>query len=250
MEIKNNTVLITGGATGIGLALAEAFLKAGNRVIICGRRENKLREAQARLPGIVTRVCDVAEGKEREKLSQWTAENYPDLNVLVNNAGIQRQIDLQKGWDGLSACCGEIVTNFSAPVHLSAYFIPRLMRQKTAAIVNVSSGLGFVPMASTPVYCATKAALHSFSVSLRHQLRDTSVKVFELIPPMVDTDLDKADRSTEDDRGYRGIAPAEVAQAALKGLAEDQYEIAVGQAQKLVDGARTNFEQIFKHLNH
>jgi uncharacterized oxidoreductase len=248
MNIKGNTILITGGGTGIGLALAEAFLREGNEVIICGRRKNRLAAAKMRFPQLHIRQCDVADAGTRKDLFGWATASFPDLNILVNNAGIQRDIDFTKGTAEVLKAEGEIAINLEAPIHLSALFIPHLAKQKESAIVNVSSGLGFVPMAIMPVYCATKAGLHSFSVSLRHQLKETSIKVFELVPPMVDTELDGGAR---DDRAqeYRGIPPAEVAEATLKAIAKDEFEIAVGQAQFLRAGSRSDPDNTFQKLN-
>ena len=248
MKTAGNTVLITGGATGIGFSLAKAFLVAGNEVIICGRREDKLKEAKNKLPMIHYKVCDVSKEKERESLFNWVRSNFKDINILVNNAGIQRTIDLKKGTHCLLDVESEIETNLTAPIHLSAYFIPLLLKQKEAAIVNVSSGLGFVPMAWFPVYCATKAAVHSFSLSLRHQLRNTSIKIFEIIPPMVDTELDKGARRGRGQQN-RGIPPAEVAEATLKALENNEYEVAVGMAEGLRMGARNNPEETFQNMN-
>ena len=179
MKISGNTILITGGATGIGFALADVFSEAGNEVIICGRRLEKLDQAKRRLPRVKAIQCDISDAKDRSALFNWTVKNFPTLNILVNNAGIQRQIDFRKGTKPLSGGEDEIETNFRAPVHLAALFIPHLKKQQEAAIVNISSGLAFIPLAAVPVYCATKAAIHSFSLSLRHQLRETSIKVFE-----------------------------------------------------------------------
>ena len=248
MKIKGNTILITGGATGIGFSLAEAFVDAGNEVIICGRRENKLKEVKDKLPQIHTRVCDLSKEKERKSLYDWVSSNFKDINILVNNAGIQRMVNLRKGTRDLFDGEDEIEINLTAPVHLSAYFIPLLLKRKEAAIVNISSGLGFVPIASMPVYCATKAAIHSFSLSLRHQLKDTSIKVFEIIPPIVDTGLDKGARG---ERGQqdRGIPPSEVARATLKALENEEYELAVGMAENLRMGSRNNPEQTFQNIN-
>jgi uncharacterized oxidoreductase len=248
MKTTDNTILITGGATGIGLALAEVFLQEGNQVLICGRRKERLLAAQGKFPKIQIKVCDVADAGERQALFEWATANFPDLNVLVNNAGIQRQIDFTKGTKELLSGEDEIQINFSAPVQLSASFIPHLIKQEEAAIVNVSSGLGFVPLTIMPVYCATKAAIHSFSWSLRHQLRKTKVKVFEVIPPTVDTELDRGARGRRRQE-YRGIPPADVAEATLSGLAKDEFEIAVGQAQGLRTGTRQEAEQIFQRMN-
>jgi uncharacterized oxidoreductase len=248
MKIRGNTILITGGATGIGFSLAEEFVKASNEVIICGRRKNKLEEAKEKLPQIHSKVCDLSKEADRGSLYDWISSNFKDINILVNNAGIQRMIDFKKGTSELFNGEDEIEINLKAYVHLAAYFTPMFMERKEAAIINVSSGLGFVPLAIMPVYCATKAAIHSFSISLRHQLKDTSVKVFEVIPPIVDTELDKGarDRRGQEDRG---IPPAEVVKAVIAGLEKDEYEIAIGMAQNLRMGARNNFDQIFQNMN-
>lgn len=248
MKTVGNTVLITGGATGIGLALTELFLKKGNEVVICGRREQALREAKAKFPQVHSRRCNIADPEERKALYEWSTEIFPGLNILVNNAGIQRQIDFRKGAEDLLAGEDEIKTNLQAPIHLSALFIPHLMEQSESAIMNVSSGLGFIPLAIMPVYCATKAALHSFSLSLRHQLRETPVKVFEIIPPIVDTELDKGARERRGQKD-RGIQPVEVAEATLRGLAQDEYEVPVEKAQFLRMGARSEPERIFQMIN-
>jgi uncharacterized oxidoreductase len=249
MKTSNNTVLITGGATGIGLRLAEEFVKANNDVIICGRREEKLNEAKSKLPQIHTRVCDVSGTKDRESLFNWITTNFRNINVLVNNAGIQRMLELKNGIRELTRTESEIDINLTSTVHLSAYFIPLFIQQKESAIINVSSGLAFIPIAAMPIYCATKAALHSFTISLRHQLKDTSVKVFEIIPPTVDTDLDKGSR-TQRNMAYRGIPPSEVASSTMKALANDEFEHAVGQAQNLVAASRSNFDEQFNRMNH
>lgn len=247
MKVRGNTVLITGGATGIGFALAEAFVREGNEVIICGRREEKLREAKGKLPSIHTKRCDLSEEKERQELHEWIISNFKNVNVLVNNAGIQRMIDLRKGNEAMRGE-DEVEVNFKACVHLSALFIPDFLKQKEAAIINVSSGLAFIPLAAVPVYCATKAAIHSFTLSLRHQLKDTGIKVFEIIPPIVDTELD---RGAREERGQedRGIKPEEVAISALKSIKQDQFEIAIGMAEGMREGARKNPEEVFKRVN-
>ena len=248
MKIQGNTVLITGGATGIGFSLAQAFVEAGNHVVICGRREAKLREVKSKLPQVHTRICDLSKEDKRTLLYEWVSSNFDDVNILVNNAGIQRMIDLKKGINELSAGEDEIEVNLKACVHLSAFFIPLFLKKEEAAIINVSSGLCFVPIAMMPVYCATKAAIHSFTQSLRHQLRDTSIRVFEVIPPTVDTELDKGAR-TRRRQEDRGIPPVEVAKATLKALENNQYEVTIGMAENLRMGAMTNPEQVFQNIN-
>ena len=248
MKTRGNTVLITGGATGIGFALAGSFVRAGNTVIICGRRKDKLQEAKKKLPPIHIRPCDLSKDKERQALFIWTKENFKGMNILINNAGVQAMIDLKKGAQEPVNGKNEIETNLMAPISLSAYFIPWLIKRKEAAIINVSSGLAFVPIAAMPVYCATKAAIHSFTVSLRYQLRDTPIKVFELVPPAVDTELGKG-TAGEGEPEYRGLPPGEVAQAALSAMADNEYEIFVGEAKDLAMRARTNPEQAFQNIN-
>lgn len=231
MKVSGNTLLITGGATGIGFALAEAFVKAGSEVIICARTEENLKQAQERLPQLHVKKCDISKEADCDELYTWATENFKDLNVLVNNAGIQRMIDFKKGTEDLirnRAIDGEdeIAVNFKSLVYLTALFTPYLLKQNEAAIVNVSSGLAFHPMPLLPVYSATKAAVHTFSIALRHQLEGTSVKVFELIPPMVDTNLDKGARKARG-QTYFGITTDEFIQPAIKAFEEDEYEIRV-----------------------
>ena len=248
MNIKGNTILITGGATGIGFALAEALVKTGNTVIICGRREKRLNEAKEKIPALYTRKCDVTQETDRETLFDWISTEFKSLNMLVNNAGIQKMIDFTTGAEGLFTRDDEINTNLTAPIDMAALFAPFLMRQKAAAIINVSSGLGFVPIAAMPVYCATKAALHSFSISLRYQLRNTTVKVFEIIPPAVETELGRSEGDEEP--GYPGMKPAVLAQEVLESLAKDNYEIPVGEAKGLVEGSCRDFQKAFDDMNH
>ena len=195
MEISGHTVLVTGGASGIGLALAERLLAAGNNVIICGRREDKLREAAAKHAGLRTRACDLAEPAQRVELVAWAADRFPDLDVLVNNAGIQQRLQLAQS-PAWAAIHQELAINLEAHVHLATLCIPHFRGKRRSAIVNVTSGLAFVPLAAVPVYCATKAAMHSFTLSLRQQLADTPIEVVEIIPPAVNTDLGGAGSHT------------------------------------------------------
>jgi uncharacterized oxidoreductase len=246
MKTSGNTILITGGGTGIGFSMAQAFSQAGNGVLICGRREAKLLEAQRRLPSLKVKVGDISSEEGRENLATWAMSL--GVNVLINNAGMQRMVDFTRGLPSLIEGDNEIRCNLEGPVYFTARLVPHLMRQKEAAIFNVSSALGFVPLAIMPVYCATKAAIHSFSVSLRHQLSASGIKVFEVIPPTVDTELDRGARARRGQTN-RGIPPEEVAQAVMKAMAEDRFEIAVGMAVNLISGSGTNFEQLFKSMN-
>ena len=243
MNTTNNTILITGGTSGIGLAFAEEFFKRGNTVIICGRRENRLQEIAAKWPGMVTRVCDVANAKNREDLANWTIENYPDVNVVMNNAGVQLLTDLTKPVD-LSRVQNEVETNFIAPVHLSSLFAPHLATKGAAAIINISSGLAFVPLAFMPVYCATKAAIHSLTLSLRYQLKDTAVKVFEIAPPAVDTELG-SDRRTDKTKSHGGLPVQDFLKEAMEALESDLLEAPIAWAKN----SREKREAMFETMN-
>ena len=242
MELGGNTVLITGGASGIGLGLAERFLRAGSEVIICGRRKEKLREAKEKHPKLTTRVCDVANGSDRVSLCRWAVEAFPRLNLLVNNAGIQLRVQLGDAgqWDQIRE---EIAINLDAPIHLSTLFAPHLKAQGRAAIWNVTSGLGFAPMARVPVYCATKAALHSFTISLRHQLAGTPVQVVEVIPPAVDTDLGGPGLHTF------GVAIAEFLDAVLPRIAAGDLEVAHGFSLQTSRASRQELDETSRRMN-
>jgi uncharacterized oxidoreductase len=226
MNLFGNTMLITGGATGIGFALADEFLRKGNTVIICGRRADRLEQAQKALPGLIVRVCDVTDQKQREALFAWATTAYPALNVLVNNAGIQRDLDFTRGLAGLDAGESEIEVNLVAPVELSALFVPFLMQRENAAIINVSSGLALRPQSAArmPVYTATKAGLHAFSLSLRAQLKDTGVEVVEIIPPAVISELNPEGRRR---RGslFSGLSAGEYAAGVIRKMEQGEVEI-------------------------
>jgi len=250
MNISGNTVLVTGGATGIGFALAEAFQKAGNRVIICGRRADRLREAQDRLPGIQVFACDVSEEDERHRLVNWLGENAPDLNVLVNNAGIQRDIDFTSGPAALSGP-SELRTNLEAPIALAALLVPQLQTRANAAIINVTSGMMFRPSARMPVYSTTKLALHAFSGALREQLAPLGIKVYEAVPPLIlDTELNPEGRakaraadSRPDHVRFAGLViptSAEYADSVLQNLENDVPEFGFGMSEESLRLSRLN----------
>ncbi|MFY4776516.1 SDR family oxidoreductase [Metabacillus sp. RGM 3146] len=241
MKLSGNTILITGGGSGIGLAFAERFIKAGSKVIVCGRRENVLQNVKEKFPSIVTRVVDVSIESERVELFDWVTANYPELNVLVNNAGIQQRInvlnaDVKKDWGYFNK---EINTNIEAPFHLSMLFAPFFATKEDASIINVTSGLAFTPAMFAPIYSATKAALHSFTMSLRYQLSDTSVKVIEVAPPAVNTDLGGVGLHTF------GEPLDAFADGIFKGLEEGKKEIGYGTS---VDAMRMSRDEIDQHV--
>ena len=216
MKVEGNTILITGGATGIGLALAESFLKLGNQVIICGRRKERLIEVQKMHPDLHIVECDVSDENGRNSLFKYVTENFNDINVLVNNAGIQRAIDLTDGIKGLEGE-NEIKINLEAPIYLSALFIPFLNSKEESAIINISSGLAITPLAAVPVYCATKAGVHTFTKCLRLQLSDTNIKVFEVLPPIVISELNMEYRKKIGTTNV-GIKADKCAAAIIEGL--------------------------------
>ena len=185
MQLSGNKILITGGASGIGLGLSERFIKEGNTVIICGRRESVLQEVRSKHPTIVIKTCDLSVDADRVELFEWIQNSHPDLNVLVNNAGVQNWMKIDDP-DFMDRTKTEIVTNIEAPVHLIHLFI-QLPALKT--VINVTSGLSFSPFAKVPVYSATKAFVHSFTWSLRYLLKPKGIEVIEMIPPALNTDL-------------------------------------------------------------
>lgn len=189
MNITGNTILITGGGSGIGRALAEALHARGNQVIVSGRREKLLDAVTQANPGMASLLLDVQDKADIEAFARSAVERFPALNVLINNAGIMKDEDVTVAAEHLAVAEETIVTNLLGPIRLTATLLPHLLKQPKATVMNVSSGLAFVPLAVTPTYSATKAALHSFSMSLRHQLRDTATQVIELAPPYVQTEL-------------------------------------------------------------
>jgi uncharacterized oxidoreductase len=243
MQTSGHTALITGGGTGIGLALAEQFSLLDNTVIICGRREAPLAAAVKRIPNLHYRVCDVSDPDARRELVQWATSRFEQLDLLVNNAGIQRVVSFLGGERDLVDADQEIATNLVAPIHLSALLFPHLQRQPEPAIVNITSGLAFTPLAAVPIYCATKAALHSLSLTMRHQLRETPVRLFEIAPPMVATELHGRRREKEDD-AY-SMSAEEAAEGIIQALQDDSYEVALGSA----EGLRRQREALFHAIN-
>jgi uncharacterized oxidoreductase len=160
MKLSNRTVLVTGGSGGIGLGIAEAFYQSKSTVIVCGRDRKKLSAVEKKYPGITAPPCDVGDARQRENLAKEVLRRFPELDILINNAGIQRYIDLKKGYAELKSGEDEITINFTAAVELTALFIDHLMKRPSAAVINVSSGLGFMPMINMPVYCGSSSKTH------------------------------------------------------------------------------------------
>ncbi|HEX7912918.1 MAG TPA: SDR family oxidoreductase [Paraburkholderia sp.] len=189
MQTSGNTILITGGGSGIGRALAEAFHRRDNRVIVAGRRASALEDVARANPGIETVVLDVTDPQDIARVAAKIAGEYPTLNALINNAGIMQPEDWRASDFNVSIAEATIATNLLAPIRLTAALLPLLRKQAKSTVLTVSSGLAFLPLALTPTYSATKAAIHSFSESLRYQFAGTGVDVVEIVPPYVQTEL-------------------------------------------------------------
>jgi len=236
MKLTNNKILITGGATGIGLGLTERFIKENNTVIICGRREEVLTDVANKFPSVITKACDLSNEAGRIELYNWVTENHPDLNVLVNNAGIQNWMNItdsnfyQKAKD-------EIAINVLAPIHLTTLFA-NLKSLNT--IINTTSALAFIPLSKVPVYCGTKAFMRSFTLSLRHLLKSTNIEVIELIPPALNTDLGGKGIHTE----YPAVS--DFVEAIFKQLEEGKTELTF---QTSESRAKANNETITEYFN-
>lgn len=220
MRTTQHTVLVTGGATGIGLALAERFHRHGNRVVLVGRTESALASAASTMPGAEFMVADVAKAHDRMRLVQA----YPRVSVLVNNAAVR----FETPFDQASAAelAHELEVNFLAPVLLCGAYLPLLEQHSEAAIVNVTSGLALWPREVAAMYCASKAALHSFSKSLRWQLQGTNVRVFEVLPPVVETSMTRG-------RGKGKISPAQLADEFWADFQADRFEMLIGKTKLL-----------------
>ena len=188
MKITGNSILITGGGSGIGRGLAEAFHKLGNKVIIAGRRKQLLDETTAANPGMASAILNIEDADSVRAFAAKLVADFPGLNVVINNAGIMRPENLLTQTD-LTDAEATITTNLLGPIRLTTALLPQLVKQPSAAIITVSSGLAFIPMAMTPTYNATKAAIHSYGQALRYQLKSTNVRVLELVPPYVQTEL-------------------------------------------------------------
>ncbi|MGV8953984.1 MAG: SDR family oxidoreductase, partial [Cypionkella sp.] len=197
MQTTGNTILITGGGSGIGRGLAEAFHAQGNQVIISGRRQAAVDEVAAANPGMAAFTVDMADAASIAALATQVTAAYPGLNAVLNNAGIMINEDLLAAPAYLDTAEQTIATNLLGPIRLTAALLPHFLAQPQASVLTVSSGLAFVPMAATPTYSATKAAIHSYSQALRHQLRHTSVEVLEIAPPYVQTFLQGAHQASD-----------------------------------------------------
>ena len=239
MKLAGNKILITGGASGIGLGLTEKFIKENNTVIVCGRRESLLQELAEKFPSVITKVCDLTHEAERIELYNWVTENHSDLTILVNNAGIQNWMSVSDE-DFYEKANHEITTNVLAPIHLSSLFM-KLNSLET--IINVTSGLAFVQLSKVPVYCATKAFFRSFTLSLRHQLKSKNIEVIEMIPPALNTDL-----------GGKGLhdgqpAVSDFVEAVFQQMQEGKTELTFGFSEVVAKATPDIIQATFNRMN-
>ncbi len=239
MELTNNKILITGGATGIGFGLAERFTKENNTVIICGRRADALEAAKLKLPGLIVKQCDLSKENERVELLNWLIENHADVNVVVNNAGIQNWMKLEDE-DFFVKAKQEIAINIEALVHLSSLAL-QLPSLKT--IMNVSSGLSYVPLIKTPIYSATKAFVRSFTTSMRQLLISKNIEVVEIIPPALNTDLGGV--------GLHDYAPpvSEFIESIFEQLKEGKTRLTFGMSEMMSKAGPDDLAIAFERMN-
>lgn len=230
MKTSQNTVLIIGGTAGIGLEIVKQLIALNNHVIVTGRNKERLQTALNGLKNVTPISFDVSKANEVDSLVERIGKNFPNLNMVINNAGRAIVYNLaDENNDSFANAEDEMLTNYLSIVRLNQKVLPILKEQAEAAIVNVSSVVAFVPGITLPTYAASKAALHSYTTSLRLSLENTSVKVFELMPPLVDTEFSK------EIGGHNGIKPSVVADEFITALAKDEYEIRVGDTAKIYD---------------
>ena len=228
MNLKNNTVLITGGTSGFGLELTKRFLDLGNEVLITGRNQTKLGEIKKQFPKVHTFQSDVSDLVAIKDLYEKVTSQFPKLNFLINNAGEMRKLSLHDTSIGLDDINREITINLSGPIRMVQQFLPHLKKQHNAAILNVSSGIAYVPSPISPIYSASKSGLHFYTVSLRVQLQKTKIKVFELVAPAASTPLNDQFFNVDGFNPKLLASPEKIINDTFKGLKNDTFEIAPG----------------------
>jgi len=239
MNISGNKILITGGASGIGLGLAERFLSENNTVIVCGRRESALNEISGLYPSIITKVCDLSKAREREELYAWISREHNDLNVLINNAGIQNWMTVTDD-HYFERAKEELAINIEAPMHLISLF---LNLKSLTTVMNVTSGLAYVPLVKVPVYSATKAFMSSYTLSLRQLLKPRGIEVIALVPPALNTDLGG--------KGIHDSAPpvGDFTDAVFNQLKEQKSDITFGISEMMASAGPVELRKAFNRMN-
>jgi len=243
MILRGRTILITGGTSGIGRSLALELDRAGNSVIICGRDQDRLAAVRDQAPSIVTRRCDLASAEQREELAEWLVKEHPALDTLMNNAAVQYRFDVTQPID-LVRTQHQIEVNLVAPLHVSSLLASHLAARPGAAIVNMTSALAFLPLVEIGLYSATKAAMHSLTISMRYQLKGLGIQVVEILPPKVDTMIG-AELREDPTQTQGGMPVPEFVVQALAGLESGSDEILIGLAVR----AKADPEAVFRTLN-
>jgi uncharacterized oxidoreductase len=248
MKMTKNTILITGGTSGIGFEFIKQLSELDNTIIVTGRDLQKLERTKKSFPKVHTIQSDVSDPKAIITLYEQVTKQFPDLNILINNAGIMKKINLHDTTGTLTDLTQEIEINLNGPIRMVKQFLPQLKTKSEAAIINVTSALAFVPLPISPVYCATKAGLHSYTLSLRAQLKNTQVKVFELAPPATKTEL-LGDFTEEDMKGSSVMTVEDMVKIAVNGMKNDRWEIRPGQSNQLKMMSRIAPDFILKQLS-
>ncbi len=248
MTYNNLNVLITGGSSGIGLALAKKFLENDNTVIITGRNHSKLEAVQRDFPQIHIFQNDVTDDAEVKKLADDIQEKFGGIDVLINNAGIMNLVDTGNENNDLQKQMQEIEINYNSPIRLLQYFLPQLKKSSHAVLINVSSGLAYIPFAQAPVYSGTKSALHFWTLGIRPQLKPHNIKVVELLPPVVDTPLAQGADIADDDN-LKPMPPEKMADVFWKEFIKGKEEITPGISKILKFMSRIAPNFVFNQLN-
>ncbi|WP_460634883.1 SDR family oxidoreductase [Larkinella harenae] len=227
MNLQNNTILITGGTGGFGFEFASKLMALGNTVIITGRNAQKLQEVKSKLPAVHTIQSDVSNAADIVDLYNRVTQEFPDLNILINNAGEMRKISLHQQHD-LTDITREIEINLMGPIRMVQQFLPHLKKQKTAAILNVTSGIALLPFAISPIYSGSKAGLRSYTQALRVQLKNTNINVIELVAPGSSTPLNDKFKDEDGFSASMLMAPDKIVDAAIRGMQNDKEEVYPG----------------------
>ena len=243
MVLTNNTILITGGSSGLGQEMATKFLQMGNKVIVCSRSPGKLELTKNKLPKIITFQCDISIEAEQKRLASWIKIHHPDLTVLINNAAIVNRTDFITDNESPNKLSGEIATNLTAPIHLIKLLYPILIKNNNAAILNITSGLIYTPRSIYPFYNATKSALHAFTQVIRHQLQHEPIKIIEVMFPAVDTPWHKGHAPKSSISAQKAISEM------IKGIEHNKSEIKVGAVKLLYYLSRITPKFAFKKIN-
>ncbi|MEM6802890.1 MAG: SDR family NAD(P)-dependent oxidoreductase [Bacteroidota bacterium] len=243
MKLTGQSILISGGSSGLGLEMAKQFIARGNKVIVCGRSLERLQAAKNSLPSLIYFVCDISQPEDCRKLRDWIAAYHPDLTVLINNAAIVHKAIFQETEEILEMADKEFATNFFGPIHLTKLFLPIIEQQSKPAIINITTGLVYTPRVDYPFYNSTKAALHSFTQVLRQQLSKSAVQVFEVLFPVVDTPWHKGEPPKI------AISPQAAIAEMIKGLEKGKLEVKVAKVKLLYFLSRLAPRFAFRKIN-